>query len=61
MFKIIKKDISRKKLASPFDKSTLHQRLISKEAIDLRNNRRDIDFGNGYSRSVPIDFTKKIK
>ena len=40
---------------------TYEQRLEAAGAIDLRDNRRVIDLGNGYDRIEPIDPTKLFK
>lgn len=36
------------------------QRLIEAKAIDLRDNHRTIDHGNGYTTIEPIDRSKTI-
>lgn len=62
MKKIIIKStpLSREKLANPY-KESYHERLVKSGAIDLIDNHEIIDLGNGYSRIVPIDITKKVK
>ncbi|MDR9852907.1 hypothetical protein RJP21_04735 [Paenibacillus sp. VCA1] len=40
---------------------TYEQRLEAAGAIDLRDNHRIIDLGNGYTRIEPIDPTKLWK
>lgn len=58
---VSKDDLPREKLANPFSKDTLHNRLVDMGAIDLRDNYNEIDHGNGYSTIVPINENKKIK
>lgn len=40
--------------SNPWANSTIHQRLIASGAYDLREYRRIIDLGNGYSRVEPM-------
>ncbi|AHM66872.1 hypothetical protein PPSQR21_032330 [Paenibacillus polymyxa SQR-21] len=40
---------------------TYEQRLEAAGAIDLRDNSRIIDLGNGYCRIEPINPTKRFK
>lgn len=51
--------ISRHQLANPHNVDSLHQRLVAKGAIDLRDNRINEDLGNGYRRVVPKDPSKR--
>lgn len=52
------KSLSRHQLANPFTDKTLHQRLVEKGSIDLRDNKIFKDLGNGYSKFIPIDPSK---
>ncbi len=62
MFTSIKvSDNSRKKLADCNLGMSYHERLIKSGAIDLKDNHKIFDLGNGYSKIKPIDVTKKIK
>jgi hypothetical protein len=47
--------------ANPFCGECLPKRLEAAGAIDLRNNSRLIELGNGYDRIEPIDATKLFK
>ena len=51
---------SRKKLGNPHSAETLRERLVQSGAIDLRENNRTIDLGNGYFKITPIDETRKF-
>ena len=55
------KSVSRHQLANPFSSDTLHQRLVEKGAIDLRDNKVITHLGNGYCTIQPIDYNKKFK
>ncbi|WCK57113.1 hypothetical protein PP175_28400 (plasmid) [Aneurinibacillus sp. Ricciae_BoGa-3] len=48
-------------LSNPFCSDCYEQRLEASGAIDLRDNHRIVDAGNGYVQIVPIDPTKKFK
>jgi hypothetical protein len=48
-------------LANPFCADCLPQRLEASGAVDLRDNFRIVDVGNGYSAIIPIDETKLWK
>ena len=54
--KIIKKVTIREKEI----KKSYHDRLVASKAISLINNHIIIDLGNGYSKIIPIDPTKKV-
>ena len=45
-------------LSNPFCTECYHDRLIASKAVDMRDNFRINDLGNGYSEVVPIDDTK---
>lgn len=45
-------------VGAPFCNACYHDRLIASKAVDLRDNFRINDLGNGYSEVVPIDDTK---
>ena len=48
-------------VANPFCSGCYEQRLEASGAVDMRDNWREIDFGNGYSRIEAIDRTKLWK
>jgi hypothetical protein len=48
-------------LANPFCNECYEDRLEASGAIDLRDNHKMIDLGNGYVRIEPIDPNKKFK
>lgn len=48
-------------LSNPFCGHCLDERLEASGAIDLRDNSRWIDLGNGYHTIEPIDTTKLFK
>ena len=50
-------------LANPFcgERQCYEERLEASGAIDMRDNSRFIDHGNGYGSWEPIDPTKLIK
>ncbi|KKB72022.1 MULTISPECIES: hypothetical protein [Bacillus] len=48
-------------LSNPFLDVPLYKRLAKKNAIDLRNNKKVIDLGNGYSVVKSIDNTIRFK
>jgi hypothetical protein len=54
-------DLSRKNLADPNLGMSYHDRLIKSKAIDLRDNSRQINYGNGYSKIEPISRYKIFK
>lgn len=58
---ILDHSLSREYLSNPHPVSTHKQRLIESHAVDLTNNYKMTDFGNGYSSIVPLDETKYIK
>lgn len=51
----------REHLANPFCSGCYEERLEASGAIDLRDNHRIIDLGNGYCEIEAIDKTKKFK
>jgi hypothetical protein len=53
--------VRRQDLANPHRHQPLRERLIAANAIDLRDNHRVIDFGDGYAQVVPIDSTKRFR
>ena len=57
MFQETKK-LSREYLANPHADVPYIERLIASGAVDLRDNHRTVDLGNGYVEVVPIDKTK---
>ena len=62
MKKIVKHagSLPRQKLANPHMDTPLEERLRKAGAIDLRDNLRIEPLGNGYSRIVPVDPSKRI-
>lgn len=52
--------LSREKLANPYE-GNYQERLIKSGAIDLTDNHKIIDLGNGYTEIIPIDENKKVK
>ncbi len=55
------KTLSRKQLANPFSSDTLHERLVQKGAIDLRDNKIITHLGNGYCTIEPINYKKRFQ
>lgn len=53
--------LTREKLANPFSKGTLKDRLIKSNTIDLQDNIIFKDFGDGYGKATPIDKSKIMK
>lgn len=51
----------RQYLANSFCGECYEDRLEASSAIDLRDNYKIIDHGDGYCTIVPIDETKKYK
>jgi hypothetical protein len=53
----------REHMANPFcqDRECYEKRLEASGAIDLRDNHKIIDLGNGYVQIKPIDPNKKFK
>ena len=56
-----KKFTTRHDLANPYMDQPLEKRLKESKAINLKNNHKIIDLGNGYSRIEAIDKKKFIK
>ncbi|MFJ8528698.1 hypothetical protein [Bacillus sp. NPDC094106] len=46
-------------LANPFCFKCYEDRLIASGSIDLRNNLKTNDLGNGYEKISPIDSNRK--
>jgi hypothetical protein len=46
--------------SNPFCNECYPERLEASSAIDLRENSKIVDIGNGYVRIDPIDPSKKI-
>ncbi|MDM5216733.1 hypothetical protein P5667_12280 [Bacillus velezensis] len=46
---------------TPYPLSTLKERLIKDKAVDMKDNYRVIDLGNGFVRVEPINKNKYIK
>lgn len=62
MFASIKvSDNSRKKIADSNLGMSYHERLVKSGAINLNDNHKIIDLGNGYSDILPKDINKKFK
>jgi hypothetical protein len=53
--------LTRERLENPHYGQDRKERLIKSGAIDLRDNCRIVDLGNGYVEITPIDPSKKIK
>lgn len=52
---------SRKNLADSNLGMSYHARLLKSGAIDLKDNFKITDLGNGYSMIKPVNVTKRIK
>ncbi|MDA1645320.1 MULTISPECIES: hypothetical protein [Bacillus cereus group] len=52
------KTISRENLANPFLNDTVKSRLKAKQAVNLENNSKVVNLGNGYVKRVVIDKSK---
>ena len=50
--------LSLEKLTNPFPIETREERLKKSGAINLQDNCKIVDLGNGYSSIEPIDKTK---
>ncbi|KAA6472270.1 hypothetical protein [Bacillus swezeyi] len=46
---------------TPYPPSTLKERLIKDKAVDMRDNYRIIELGNGFVKVVPVDENKLIR
>jgi len=57
---IKEKPVTRQSLANPFSES-YDERLIKTKAVDLRDNYKIEDLGNGYCKVEPIDKTQIYK
>ncbi len=54
-------DNPRKKLADTNLGMSYHERLVKSGAINLEDNHKIIDLGNGYSQILPYDTYKKFR
>ena len=52
--------INRKDLANPFRSEKFIDRLKKSDAINLRDNYKIKNLGNGYNEVIAIDKTKKF-
>ncbi|ANP83874.1 hypothetical protein BAQ53_24420 [Bacillus sp. B25(2016b)] len=52
------KTVSREHLANPFLNDTVKSRLKAKQAVNLENNSKVINLGNGYVKRIVIDNSK---
>jgi len=53
--------LTREMLANPFTNESYHERLVKAKVIDLTDNHKIIDLGNGYTKIVIIDEDKLVK
>jgi hypothetical protein len=54
------KELSRKFRANPSADQSFYNMLKKNHSIDLRNNYKIIDHGNGYDTILPLDKNKKF-
>jgi hypothetical protein len=56
--KVGTKSLSRGQLANPYPNTSVKDRLKAKKTVDLRNNVKLVDLGNGYVQRVVMDRSK---